>query len=82
VRLGNKDLLIGHSYFLLEDLEDNTILDLIYYELIPLLEDYFYQDRNEVRSILGSELYLTNDQDTIIKREVFDIKAYLNNFNK
>ncbi|RMG37686.1 MAG: AAA family ATPase [Methanobacteriota archaeon] len=54
------DARIGHSYFMLKDLEEKTIGDMIYYEIIPLLEDIFFQDREFINDILGMEIFREN----------------------
>ena len=50
-----RDKQIGHSYFLnMEDDEDLRLV--IKYQIIPLLQDYFYDDYEEIKTILGNEI--------------------------
>jgi len=47
-----RDRQIGHSYFW--DLaNDDDLQTVMKYDIIPLLQDYFYGDYNEIRKILG-----------------------------
>ena len=47
----NKDYQIGHSYLMSAD-NDCDILSALYNKIIPLLEEYFYNDINKVRFVL------------------------------
>ncbi len=48
----DKDHRIGHSYFLkVENIEDLKFV--WYYEVIPLLEEYFYGNTNELKKVIG-----------------------------
>ena len=41
---------IGHSYFCnLNDIDDKTLSNIIEYELIPLLKEYWFDEPNKVR---------------------------------
>ena len=47
-----RDKQIGHSYFM--DISDMNKLKLVFrFEIIPLLQEYFYEDYNELEEILG-----------------------------
>lgn len=48
----NKDNQIGHSY-LVNSKSDSDILKAIIYKIIPLLEEYFYNDIDKVRFVLN-----------------------------
>ena len=48
----NKDYQVGHSYLLNASL-DKDIIEAIIFQIIPLLEEYFYNDINKVRFILN-----------------------------
>lgn len=55
----DREHVIGHSYFfrLLDTPENELISDIRYiwiYQLLPLLQEYFYTNSNEITSILGS----------------------------
>ena len=58
-----RDKQIGHSYFL----RVNNIDDLKFvfrYEIIPLLQDYFYGNYEELEKILGTR-FISKDEMTI-----------------
>ena len=50
----NKDNQIGHSYFIGVN-SDNDIVKALVNKIIPLLEEYFYNDINKVRFILNED---------------------------
>jgi 5-methylcytosine-specific restriction protein B len=50
----NKDYQIGHSYLMFAD-NDCDILSALYNKIIPLIEEYFYNDMSKVRFILGDK---------------------------
>jgi hypothetical protein len=50
-----RDKQIGHSYFWNID-NDNHLRLVIKYQIIPLLQDYFYDDYAEIKRILGDEI--------------------------
>jgi len=52
----DKDHLIGHSYFLkMKNIED--IKSVIYNEIVPLLEEYFYWEEEKMMQVLWSWLF-------------------------
>lgn len=54
----DRDHRIGHSYFLGDDF--NSKMDLFnvwYYKILPLLMEYFYNDINKVREIVGDKFF-------------------------
>jgi 5-methylcytosine-specific restriction enzyme B len=60
-----RDRQIGHSYFWkLEN--DDDLQKVIKYDIIPLLQDYFYGDYGKMREILGNE---KDDKFTIIGKD-------------
>ena len=74
----NKDSQIGHSY-LMNATSSKEILSVVYHKIIPLLEEYFYDDLNKVRFILNE-----NDNTTYpfyIKDNVAK-EAYSNYINQ
>ena len=50
-----RDKQIGHSYFW-NIKKDNHLRLVIKYQIIPLLQDYFYDDYAEIKGILGDEI--------------------------
>lgn len=49
-----RDRQIGHSYFWYVE-NDDHLQAAMKYDIIPLLQDYFYGDYNEIRKILGKK---------------------------
>ena len=56
--LENSDLLIGHSYFMNKTIADTE--DVFNYSVIPLLYEYFYDNRKKVFNVLSEVLKNTN----------------------
>jgi len=58
----DKDNLIGHSYFLkINNLSDLKIV--MYNEILPLLEEYFYWEEEKIRLVLWSKLFRKKNID-------------------
>lgn len=75
--LHGRDRQIGHSYFLQLCNKDNAaaenLADLFDDKILPLLEEYFYDDRDKIKSILGSawkDFYKSIDMqgETVLER--------------
>jgi MoxR-like ATPase len=69
-RIYNKDYQIGHSYILrLKDLnkEEELISELKniwYYEILPLLNEYFYENEDKLREVLNNAFLKTKTDGT------------------
>jgi len=82
VKLKDKDHRIGHSYFLkVKDIEDLKFV--WFYEIIPLLEEYFYDDWDNLKEILGE--YKENnrnieygfvEEEKVDNKPIYRIKRY------
>lgn len=65
-----KDLQIGHSYFLSKGdviSEPAQLVDVIKYEVIPLLEEYTYNNTEQLKRILGRKIF---DSSNRIKKDL------------
>lgn len=67
-KLLDRDHLIGHSYFLLNEEEKQNpepkLLDSFYRNIIPLLQEYFFGDYAKIGAVLGSGfVYVENEND-------------------
>jgi len=58
-----RDRQIGHSYFWKVKNNEN-LQSVIKYDIIPLLQDYFYGDYNEIRQILGDKIISEDNRPT------------------
>jgi len=65
-KLLDRDHLIGHSYFLLSEEEKQSLepklLDSIYRNIIPLLQEYFFGDYAKIGAVLGSGFVYTENE--------------------
>ena len=67
---GLREKQIGHSYFMEGENAIESIEDLQFVfanEIIPLLQDYFYEDYEKIRQILGSKF--VNEKEMMIRSE-------------
>jgi 5-methylcytosine-specific restriction protein B len=67
-KLLDRDHLIGHSYFLLNEEEklnpEPKLLDSFYRNIIPLLQEYFFGDYAKIGAVLGNGfIYKENEDD-------------------
>lgn len=75
--LVGEDKAIGHSYFLLDDLSDDSILDMLFYAILPLLEDYFYHNKREINSVLNYEFITGELKLRKIERDELNLSSFL-----
>ena len=83
-----KDLSIGHAYFLtLKKIENPTKIDLMKIfltKIIPLLEEYFYNDYEKIRLVLGDNNKSDEDWPFYIVNKQMDVgklfKSYSEDF--
>ena len=76
-----RDKQIGHSYFW--DIENDLHLRFaIKYQIIPLLQDYFYDDYDEIKTVLGNKIIGKQNRPTglLDKGRETDLKVALLNF--
>jgi len=76
-----RDKQIGHSYFW--DIKDDEDLQfVIKYQIIPLLQDYFYDDYEQIKIILGKKIIGKDNRPTelLAKGRESDLKDALLNF--
>lgn len=69
--LVDRDHMIGHSYFLkVKDLQTeeekvNKLRDVWYYEIIPLMQEYFYNDWDNLEVVLSGKFIKSTSRDDI-----------------
>lgn len=75
---GMRENQIGHSYFMNNSKPIETIKELQFvfaYEILPLLREYFYDDKKTLKKILGTEFILDNldeENDWKTQSEIFE----------
>ncbi|MDA7495406.1 HTH domain-containing protein [Nitrosopumilus sp.] len=80
-----RDRQIGHSYFMEEPFGDKELRLAIKYQILPLLQDYFYDDYNEIKRILGSKIIGPDNRPGKILDEgneselIRELRSHLNN---
>jgi len=65
--LYDRDHQIGHSYFLkLKDCENiiETLKNIWYHEIIPLLQEYFYDSPKKLKEVLGDKFVIVDKNET------------------
>lgn len=79
----SKDLNIGHAYFLtLTDIENPGKVDLMRIfinKVIPLLEEYFYNDYDKIRLVLGDDNKSDKEWPFFIVDDDMDIRKLFKN---
>lgn len=72
------DLQVGHSYFLSKGeviTEPGQFINILKYELIPLLAEYTYNNISNMKSILGIKLFDSSDE---LRKELFNENEFAN----
>ena len=83
-----RDRQIGHSYFMEDPFGDKEMRLVIKYQIIPLLQDYFYDDYDEIRPILGTKIIGSDNRPGKILDEgneselIQELRSHLNNTQK
>ena len=74
---------IGHSYFMKNDEAISEIVllrDRFKSKIIPLIQDYFYEDMNKVHKILG-EGFIDKTEETVKEKTLDDLDAFADAVN-
>ncbi|WP_257154142.1 AAA family ATPase [Bacillus cereus] len=79
--LYDRDHTIGHAFFLCNDLSETELINIMKKKVIPLLQEYFYDDWEKIEMILGGAA--SDDSSSyFLKKEIIkpaDIFTGLNN---
>ena len=64
-KLLNRDHLIGHSYFLIDEDEEpkDKLMNSFYWNIIPLLQEYFFGDYAKIGGVLGQGFIYSGEED-------------------
>jgi len=74
----DRDHVLGHSYFMkLSSLRD--LCDVFAYKIIPLLQEYFYNDWEKIRLVLADNKANKNSQKFLVKKEGFEAERLFGN---
>ena len=74
---------IGHSYFMKNDEAISEIVllrDRFENKIIPLIQDYFYEDMNKVNKILGDS-FIDKTKETVKEETLNDLNAFADAVN-
>ena len=74
---------IGHSYFMKNDEAISEIVllrDRFKSKIIPLIQDYFYEDMNKVHKILGED-FIDKTEETVKEKTLNDLDAFADAVN-
>jgi len=52
-RLVNRDHEVGHTYFMKKGIDWSILRTVMYHEIIPLLQEYFYNEPQKLMTVLG-----------------------------
>lgn len=66
--LYDRDHMIGHAFFITENLDLESLKEIMRKKVIPLLQDYFYDDWEKIELILGGAS--SNDKDNYFLSKV------------
>ena len=70
--LYDREHMIGHAFFtkLVENSSLETLADIFKTNVIPLLQEYFYEDYEKIQLVLGDNAKTSDDYKFILDREV------------
>lgn len=67
--LYDRDHRIGHGFFMEKDLDINKLMDIMRNKVIPLLQEYFYEDWENIARVLGG---VSGKGDRFIEKRVMN----------
>ncbi|SOC17813.1 McrB family protein [Pseudobutyrivibrio ruminis] len=79
-QLKSSDLLVGHSFFI--DKTEEDLPRIFNNSIIPLLYEYFYDQKSKVKKALEESLKVLDDKVTIIDKKMGRLKIELKDDNK
>ncbi|MEH7474539.1 AAA family ATPase, partial [Priestia megaterium] len=76
--LYDQDHLIGHAYFMKPDLTFKDLISIMKFKVLPLLQEYFYEDWEKIEMILGGAGKLGDSSFFLNKSEKDPLKIFGN----
>jgi hypothetical protein len=74
----DRDHVLGHSYFMnLSSLEE--LCNVFTYKIIPLLQEYFYNDWDKIRLVLADNKEVDEERKFLQKKEGFEVEKLFGN---
>jgi 5-methylcytosine-specific restriction protein B len=74
----DRDHVLGHSYFMnLSSLEE--LCNVFTYKIIPLLQEYFYNDWDKIRLVLADNKVVDEERKFLQKKEGFEVEKLFGN---
>lgn len=72
--LYDREHTLGHAFFmsLIENPKIEILAGIFKNKIIPLLQEYFFEDWEKIRMVLGDDRKTSNDPKFIVKKEFFD----------
>ena len=71
--LDSTDLLIGHSYFMNKN--DSDLCEILNCNIIPLLYEYFYDNRKKVAALLEKSIVASGAKINIVDEKIGRLRA-------
>lgn len=76
--LFDRDHVIGQAYFIKKNMNFNDLVNIVVNKVIPLLQEYFYEDWEKIEIILGGAGSPGSDNHLLIKEKVEPKKIFKN----
>ena len=72
-RLIDRDHVIGHTYFMKPGIDWAVLQTTMYHEIIPLLQEYFYNEPEKLRTVLGQGFVLELKEESEIGGAFYEV---------